>query len=105
MVGVIFGPPGSGKGTQAARLEQAFGLQHLSTGDQLRAEVERATPVGKQAARLMAAGELVPDDLILHMVEQRLAEAARREGMLLDGFPRTVEQARSLDGLLARLGR
>ena len=105
MVGVIFGPPGSGKGTQAASLEREFGLQHLSTGDELRAEAARSTPVGKRAARLMAAGELVPDDLILHIVEERLGAAAARPGILLDGFPRTVEQARGLDELLARVGR
>ena len=105
MVGIIFGPPGSGKGTQAARVEQAFGLKHLSTGDLLRAEAERDTPIGREATRLMAAGELVPDDLIVRIVEDRVHRDRIGAGVLLDGFPRTLEQAHALDSMLARDGR
>src|SRR5439155_281724 len=93
VIGIIFGPPGSGKGTQAARIEDAFRLKHLSTGDILRAEVARGTPVGKEVGRIMAAGDLVPDELIVDIVRGRLPEAEAGEGVLLDGFPRTVGQA------------
>ena len=100
MIGVIFGPPGSGKGTQAARIETEFRLKHLSTGDILRHEVAAGTPVGKEAARIMAAGDLVPDALIVDIVRRRLPEAEAGEGVLLDGFPRTVRQAQALDAML-----
>ena len=105
MIGVIFGPPGSGKGTQAARMEQAFKLEHLSTGAILRDEVARGTAVGREVVRVMAAGDLVPDHLIEKMVKDRLAGAGNASGVLLDGFPRTLEQARALDALLAGDGR
>ena len=104
MIGVIFGPPGSGKGTQAARIETEFRLKHLSTGDILRHEVAAGTPVGKEAARIMAAGDLVPDALIVDIVRRRLPEAEAGEGVLLDGFPRTVRQAQALDAMLADEG-
>src|SRR5262245_146452 len=104
MIGVIFGPPGSGKGTQAARIETEFRLQHLSTGDILRHEVAAGTPVGKEAARIMAAGDLVPDALIVDIVRGRLPEAEAGEGVLLDGFPRTLRQAQALDAMLADEG-
>ncbi|HKW73545.1 MAG TPA: adenylate kinase [Candidatus Dormibacteraeota bacterium] len=104
MIGVIFGPPGSGKGTQAARIETEFRLKHLSTGDILRHEVAAGTPVGKEAARIMAAGDLVPDALIVDIVRGRLPEAEAGEGVLLDGFPRTVRQAQALDAMLADEG-
>ncbi len=104
MIGIIFGPPGSGKGTQAARIEGEFQLAHLSTGDILRAEVERATEIGKEAARIMAAGDLVPDDLIVSIVRRRLPASEAGAGVLLDGFPRTLEQARALDEMLDREG-
>lgn len=100
MIGIIFGPPGSGKGTQAARLENELHLKHLSTGEILRAEVSRDTPVGKQVKRIMAAGDLVPDDLIVDIVRRRLPEAEQGTGVLLDGFPRTVAQADALDEML-----
>jgi adenylate kinase len=100
MIGIIFGPPGSGKGTQAARIEKEFRLAHLSTGDILRAEVARGTPIGKEAGRIMAAGDLVPDELIVDIVRGRLPEAEAGAGVLLDGFPRTAAQARALDAML-----
>lgn len=105
MIGVIFGPPGSGKGTQAALVQKSFGMHHLSTGEILRGEVAHGSPVGHEAARIMAAGDLVPDDLITHIVERRLGRAHSRAGVLLDGFPRTVEQAKALDAMLAKEGR
>ena len=105
MIGIIFGPPGSGKGTQASRIEQEFKLKHLSTGSILRHEVTLGTPTGKEAGRIMAAGDLVPDELIVDIVRSRLPEAeAEAAGVLLDGFPRTERQARALDTMLADEG-
>lgn len=104
MIGIIFGPPGSGKGTQAARLEQELRLHHLSTGDILRSEVARGTPLGKEVGRIMAAGDLVPDRLIVDIVRTRLPEAEAGAGALLDGFPRTIAQAMALDEMLAGEG-
>lgn len=104
MIGIIFGPPGSGKGTQAARLESELHLNHLSTGDILRSEVAKGTPMGKEVARIMAAGDLVPDQLIVDIVRGRLPEAEQGVGALLDGFPRTVAQAQALDAMLAGEG-
>jgi adenylate kinase len=104
MIGIIFGPPGSGKGTQAMRLENDLHLNHLSTGDILRSEVAKGTPLGKEVERVMAAGDLVPDRLIVDTVRQRLPEAEAGRGALLDGFPRTVAQARALDSMLAGEG-
>ena len=105
MIGIIFGPPGSGKGTQASRIEKEFHLTHLSTGAILRAEVKRGTEIGKEVARIMAAGDLVPDDLMVRIVRQHLPAPAGGTGVLLDGFPRTVQQARALDAMLAQEGR
>ena len=104
MIGIIFGPPGSGKGTQAARIEDEFNLAHLSTGQILRAEVQRGTEIGEEVARSMAAGDLVPDDLIVSIVRRRLPAAEAGGGVLLDGFPRTLEQAQALDDMLAQEG-
>ena len=104
LIGIIFGPPGSGKGTQAARIENEFNLAHLSTGQILRAEVQRGTEIGKEVARSMAAGDLVPDDLIVSIVRRRLPSSNDGSGVLLDGFPRTLEQARALDEMLAEEG-
>ncbi|GAC1650285.1 MAG: adenylate kinase [Candidatus Dormibacteraceae bacterium] len=101
MIGIIFGPPGSGKGTQAARIEKELHLAHLSTGQILRHEVKRGTDVGKEVARSMSAGDLVPDNLVVSIVRQRLSVPDTSAGVLLDGFPRTVEQARALDEMLA----
>jgi adenylate kinase len=105
MIGVIFGPPGSGKGTQAARIETEFELAHLSTGEILRGEASRRSAVGRRVARVMSAGDLVPDELIIDIVARRLRRPDVRRGVLLDGFPRTVEQAKALDELLAKDGR
>jgi adenylate kinase len=104
MIGLIFGPPGSGKGTQAARVEAEFKLSHLSTGDILRAEVARGTEIGQEAERIMRAGDLVPDDLIIRIVQNILRDPEVSSGVLLDGFPRTLEQARALDEMLANEG-
>ena len=104
VIGIIFGPPGSGKGTQAVRIEKEFRLKHLSTGDILRAEVASSSPIGKEAGRIMAAGDLVPDELIVDIVRGRLPEAETGAGVLLDGFPRTVRQAQALDAMLADEG-
>jgi adenylate kinase len=100
VIGIIFGPPGSGKGTQATRLEQELHLHHMSTGDILRHEVAEGTALGKEAGRIMAAGDLVPDDLIVDIVRTRLPAAEEGVGALLDGFPRTRKQAEALDAML-----
>src|SRR5260370_33156181 len=99
MIWIIFGPPGSGKGTQAARIEKDLHLKHLSTGDILRAEVAKGTPIGQKAGRIMAAGDLVPDELIVDIVRARLPEAESGVGGLLDGFPRTLAHARALGAM------
>jgi adenylate kinase len=104
MIGIIFGPPGSGKGTQAAKLQSELHINHMSTGDILRAEVAKGTPLGVEVGRIMAAGDLVPDDLIVDIVRRRLPEAEEGVGVLLDGFPRTVAQAKALDAMLASEG-
>jgi adenylate kinase len=104
VIGIIFGPPGSGKGTQAARIEKEFHLAHLSTGQILRAEVSRGTEIGTEVGRIMAIGDLVPDDIIVSIVRQRLPESEAGPGVLLDGFPRTLQQARALDEMLAEEG-
>jgi adenylate kinase len=104
MIGIIFGPPGSGKGTQAAKLEEDLHLHHMSTGDILRREVASGTPLGNQAKRIMEAGDLVPDDLIVDVVRARLPQAEEGAGALLDGFPRTVKQAEALDTMLREEG-
>ena len=93
---IILGPPGAGKGTQAALLAKKLNLSHIATGDILRDEVKRATPLGLQAKRYMESGELVPDAVIINIVKGKLE---RLEGFVLDGFPRTLKQAQALDGL------
>jgi adenylate kinase len=104
VIGIIFGPPGSGKGTQAARLEDELHINHLSTGDILRSEVARGTALGTEVGRIMSAGDLVPDALIVDIVRGLLPEAEAGAGVLLDGFPRTVAQAQALDAMLAGEG-
>jgi adenylate kinase len=100
VIGIIFGPPGSGKGTQASRLEEEMRIHHLSTGDILRGEVAKGTGLGQEVGRIMAAGDLVPDDLIVDVVRARLPAAEEGAGALLDGFPRTLKQAEALDAML-----
>jgi adenylate kinase len=101
---VFIGPPGAGKGTQAQRLIQTYRMAHLSTGDMLRAARDAQSDVGRQADQYMSAGELVPDDIILAIIAQRLNEPDCRQGYLLDGFPRTIAQAEALDAMLAERG-
>ena len=98
---IFIGPPGSGKGTQAKRLASRFGIPHISTGDMLREAVAGGTPLGQQAAPIMAAGGLVPDDLMIGIINERMAQPDARKGFILDGFPRTLVQAEKLDGLLS----
>ena len=99
---VLLGPPGAGKGTQAKLLQEHFRIPKISTGDILRQAAADGTSLGKQANEYMDRGELVPDALIIEIVEERLAEADCRDGFLLDGFPRTVTQAEALEQMLAR---
>jgi adenylate kinase len=101
---VIMGAPGAGKGTQATRLGSAFGVPHVSTGDMLRAAVANGSPLGAQARKTMERGLLIPDELMVGLVKERLATPDCRPGFILDGFPRTVAQARSLDAVLADSG-
>ena len=105
MMLVLMGPPGVGKGTQAARLEEALGLPQVSTGDLLRAAQRDGSEMGQQAAGFMDAGKLVPDDLVVALIARRLSQADAVNGAILDGFPRTVSQAESLDRMLESKSR
>jgi len=98
---VLFGPPGAGKGTQSEKLIKTLGLVHLSTGDILRAEKEAGTPLGLKAKSLMDQGLLVPDEVVIGMIESRIAANLGAKGFIFDGFPRTVAQALALDQMLA----
>jgi adenylate kinase len=102
---VLLGAPGSGKGTQAARLKADLGVPHISTGDMLRAAVKAGTPLGMKAKAVMDAGQLVSDDILLGMLEERLAEPDTRPGFILDGYPRNLAQADALDHLLTKIGQ
>ena len=101
---VLFGPPGAGKGTHAGAIAQKYNLKHLSTGELLRAEIAAGTPLGLQAKDLIAAGSLVPDEVVEGMIENAFDSIRDVEGFLLDGFPRTLAQAEALDKILAQRG-
>ncbi len=100
---VLMGCPGAGKGTQSAKLKETWGLKHISTGDVLRGEMAAGTQIGKQVAALINHGNLVPDELMIAMLENIIASTD--QGVILDGFPRTVAQAQALDAMMSRLGR
>ncbi|HEX5306732.1 MAG TPA: adenylate kinase [Dyella sp.] len=102
---VLLGAPGSGKGTQATRLKTELGVPHISTGDMLRAAVAAGTSLGMKAKAVMDAGHLVSDDILLGMLEERLAQDDARNGFILDGYPRNLAQASALDELLAKIGQ
>lgn len=102
---VLLGAPGAGKGTQAAKLVEEFATPHISTGDILRAAVKNQTELGKKAKGYMDAGDLVPDSLIIDLMDERLREPDCEKGFILDGFPRTTAQAVALDDMLVRLER
>lgn len=97
---ILFGPPGSGKGTQSEKLIAKYGLKHLSTGDLLRSEISRQTPLGKEAQSFMDKGQLVPDEVVIGMISSALDANPNAKGFLFDGFPRTAAQAEALDKLL-----
>ncbi|MGA8016686.1 MAG: adenylate kinase [Candidatus Dormiibacterota bacterium] len=104
MIVVLFGPPGSGKGTQAERIAALMGIPHVSTGEILRAEAASGSALGREAALIMQTGALIPDDLMIRIIEQRIAQPDAGKGVVLDGFPRTVAQAEALERMLERAG-
>jgi adenylate kinase len=101
----LYGAPGSGKGTQANMLRSRFGIPHIATGDMLRAEIQAGTPLGREAQPILAAGQYVPDDIMIGMIRNRLREPDSSGGFIIDGFPRTVPQAEALDVLMHELHR
>jgi adenylate kinase len=98
---ILFGPPGSGKGTQSEKLVEKYGLVHLSTGNLLRGEISNKTPLGLEAKKFMDHGQLVPDEVVIGMIDSSIEHHKEAPGFLFDGFPRTVAQAQALDKLLA----
>jgi adenylate kinase len=105
MILMLLGPPGAGKGTQSQMIAEKLGIPQLSTGDMLRAAVKAGTPVGIRAKEIMAAGGLVPDEVVIGIIADRISEADCAKGFILDGFPRTLPQAAALDTLLKSRGR
>jgi adenylate kinase len=101
---LLMGPPGAGKGTQAVKLVEKYSIPHISTGDMFRAAVKEGTPLGRQAKQCMDAGQLVPDNVTIGIVKERLAKPDCGSGFILDGFPRTLDQANALDVTLGELG-
>jgi adenylate kinase len=101
---ILFGPPGAGKGTQAEAISETFSLPHIATGDIFRNNVKNETDLGRQAKEYMDRGELVPDDIVIAMVKERISRGDAADGFLLDGFPRTVSQAEALDEALSADG-
>ena len=102
---LLLGPQGSGKGTQATRIADEFGLAHISTGEMLRHAIAVETPLGLAVKPIVETGELVPDELMIGLIRERLDEDDTREGFILDGFPRTIPQAEALDAMLGEIGR
>lgn len=102
---ILLGPPGAGKGTQAKRLQDRYGLVQLSTGDMLRAAVAAGTALGKKAGEIMERGELVPDEIVIGLIAERMDADKNGKGYILDGFPRTIAQAEALDRLLEERGK
>ncbi|HEX4527307.1 MAG TPA: adenylate kinase [Gaiellaceae bacterium] len=102
---LVLGPQGAGKGTQAKRIAEDYGIPHVSTGDMFRAAQAEGTEFGKQVGEIMEAGRLVPDELTVAMIKERLSHPDAQTGFVLDGFPRNIEQAEALDALLGELGR
>ena len=101
MIVILFGPPAAGKGTQAKRIHERYGVAHLSTGDMLRAAMDAGTEVGKKAQPIVDSGKLVPDEIMIDLIAERTSEPDCRKGFVLDGFPRTLGQAKALDTMLA----
>ncbi len=102
---LLLGPQGSGKGTQAKRISAEYGIPHIATGEMLREAIAAGTPLGRKVAPILDAGELVPDDLMIELIRERLGADDTREGFILDGFPRTMAQADALDAMLRDIGR
>ena len=102
---LIFGPQGSGKGTQAARIAEEYGIPHIATGDMFRAAIEARTPLGLEVKPILESGALVPDELTIRLIRERLSQDDAQAGFVLDGFPRNAAQAEALDRLLEELGR
>lgn len=102
---ILMGPPGAGKGTQAKRVTAKYGIPHISTGDMFRAAIKEMTPLGAKAKRFLDAGDLVPDDITIGLVKERLSKPDCARGFLLDGFPRTIPQAEALDKMAGLIDR